>query len=68
VKHAIAGALRIEVEAYSRDNVARAWTRQLEGPHRKIVAEPWRLRASTAISFALMARRSARSSRYHSDS
>ena len=40
VRHAVAGELNVEIERYGLDDVARAWTRQLEGAHRKIVVAP----------------------------
>jgi NADPH2:quinone reductase len=40
VAHARAGRLEIESERFSLDRIAEAWTRQQQGPHRKIIVVP----------------------------
>jgi hypothetical protein len=40
VEHAVAGAIRIDVECVSLDNIAEAWERQAAGAHAKLVVVP----------------------------
>jgi NADPH:quinone reductase len=40
VEHAVAGAIRVDVERVSLDNVAEAWERQAAGAHAKLVVVP----------------------------
>jgi NADPH2:quinone reductase len=40
VEHAVAGAIRVDVERVSLDNIAEAWERQAAGAHAKLVVVP----------------------------